>query len=98
MARSQGRRSRREKNADSRQVETVISQLPRCQLENLFSPIEPLSQEQVEKIHDASMRILEEQGIEVLGGQALDMFRKGGAIVESLNNSSAIVKMDRGLV
>jgi trimethylamine--corrinoid protein Co-methyltransferase len=98
MARTQGRRSRREKNADSREVETAISQLPHRQLENRFSPIEPLNEEQVEKIHDASMRILEEQGIEVLGKQALEMFRKGGAQVASINDSSAIVKMDRGLV
>ena len=92
MARS-GRRRRRS-DVDSNISEPAIRQLENTRLVNRFAPIEPLDEEQLEKIHDASMRILESQGIEVLGEQALETFRKAGADV----TDDGVVKMDRGLV
>lgn len=89
MARSGRRKSRREKPADA-----AIPQLPRKNLRNRFAPIEALDEEQLDLLHNASLTILEEQGIEVLGDQALDLFRRAGADVDH----NGMVKMDRGLV
>jgi trimethylamine--corrinoid protein Co-methyltransferase len=54
-----------------------------------------LSAEQVERIHQASMRILEEIGIEFLDGEALDLWEAAGADVD---RATQRVRMDRGLV
>ncbi|MGI9319637.1 MAG: trimethylamine methyltransferase family protein [bacterium] len=92
MAR-QGRRRRRSESEPGESA-PAIHQLESTRLKNRLAPVEPLNEEQLEKIHDASMRILENQGIEVLGDQALDVFRKAGAEVEE----DGVVRMDRGLV
>ena len=94
MVRTSGRRGRRSKNQNTEQTEKGIPQLPRGQLINRLSPIEVLDEEQIERIHLASMDILEQQGLEVLGEQALDVFRKAGARVDD----DGMVRMDRGLV
>jgi len=93
MARSGGRRNRRQTSSNDAKV-AFLPQLERAQLVNRFAPIEPLDQEQLEKIHLASMRILEEQGVEVLGQDALAVFSKAGAEV----GADGVVRMDRGLV
>jgi len=84
------------KRRRKRPIPTVakIPQLPRMQLRSPFQPLKPLSEEQLEDIHDASMRLLEEQGIEVMGEQALQLFRDAGAQVAK----NGIVRMDRELV
>ena len=43
---------------------------------------EPLSEEQVHRIHDASMRILEEVGVDFRDPAALDDWRRAGARIE----------------
>ncbi len=72
----------------------ALPQLERRVLRNRFAPVEPLDKEQIELIHNASMQLLEEQGIEVLGDLALDTFRKGGAEV----SDDGLVKIDRALL
>ena len=94
MARTPRRRSRRGRERNSGPAARGIVQLPRARLVNRFSPIQALDEEQVECIHDASMDILEQQGIGVLGEQALSVFRKAGARVDD----DGMVYMDRGLV
>ncbi|MXZ80651.1 MAG: trimethylamine methyltransferase family protein [Gammaproteobacteria bacterium] len=94
MTETVGRRGRRARNKATHELSTGIRQLPRKQLANPFPPIAPLSEEQIEHIHESSMQVLEEQGVEVLGDMALDVFRKAGANVDS----GGIVRMDRGLV
>ena len=69
-------------------------QLDRTRLTNPFAPVEPLDEEQLSLIHDASMRLIEEQGIQVLGDLALDTFRQAGAKV----SADGIVTMDRSLL
>ena len=49
---------------------------------NPFRPVEVLSADQVEAIHQASLRILSEIGLEVLGAGALDQFAADGAFVD----------------
>jgi trimethylamine---corrinoid protein Co-methyltransferase len=68
-----------------------ISQLPWRRLVNPFRPVEIISADQVEAIHRASLRILSEIGLELLGDQALDILERGGARVERLNRR---VRMD----
>ncbi len=72
-----------------------LPQLSRRQVRNPYPPMRLLSDDQVEAIHDASMRILEEMGIEVMSPRALDLFDKAGA---SVDHATQTVRLDRGLV
>lgn len=56
--------------------------LGRGPLRNALPPVTPLSQDQIEAIHDASLRILEEIGIEFQGAAACELLRAAGATVE----------------
>jgi len=64
-------------------------------LVNPFVPTEVLAPEQIERIHDASMRILENLGLEILNAEALDIYAAHGAEVD---RGSSRVRLDRGLV
>lgn len=94
MAPAEKRKSRRRSNSIDRNRTVQIPQLERTTLRNRMSPVEPLDEEQLELIHLASLRLLQEQGIEVVGEQALALFRQAGATVDS----SGIVRMDGELV
>jgi len=54
-----------------------------------------LSADQIEAIHDASLRILEEIGMDFLHSEALDILAKGGAKMAA---GSQRVRFDRGLI
>ena len=58
-----------------------IPRLPWRRIVNPFAPVEILSQDHVEAIHRAGLRILREVGVEVLGARALDQFERAGATV-----------------
>lgn len=47
-----------------------------------LDPLRLLSQDRVEAIHNASLRVLQETGIEILSGQARQLFRDAGAKVD----------------
>ena len=89
-----GRPGRRRRRQPSSEKTLAIRQLNRKELRNRFAPIEALDEEQLEFIHDISLRILEEEGIEVMGDQALDLFRKAGASVDD----AGVVRIDRNLL
>lgn len=72
-----------------------ISQRPWRKIVNHLPPTELLSADQIEKIHDSSLRLLEEIGIEFLHPEAMAILQKAGAVVTP---GSAQVKFDRGLV
>ena len=55
----------------------------------------PLSLDQIEAIHEASLEVVENQGLEVNGDLALSYYEKAGAEVDRANEH---VRMDRGLV
>ena len=57
--------------------------------------MEVLSADQVEAIHEASLYILENFGIEVMSAHALDLFARAGAKVD---HGAMTVRLDRGLV
>ena len=71
MSRSAGRRRR---VTPQTLAPCAIPQLERQVKTNRFAPIAALEPEQVELIHNASMDILEQLGVEVMGQQALDLF------------------------
>lgn len=77
MSTAPRRRSRR----GSRNPKT-IPQLPWRQVVNPYPPIELLAPEQIEKIHQASMTILEEIGIDFLLPHACEILAQAGAKVE----------------
>jgi trimethylamine---corrinoid protein Co-methyltransferase len=64
-----------------RRVAGAIPRPPWRRIVNPFTPLEILSADQVEAIHQASLAILRDVGVEVLGGRALDLFERGGAAV-----------------
>ena len=72
-----------------------IKQLPDRRLANPLPPIEILDGEQIERIHDASLRVLEEIGMDFLHADALDILRRAGADVTA---GSERVRFDRGLI
>ena len=60
---------------------------------NKDRPIEPLTEEGVQAIHEGAMQIIENIGIEFLNEEAQELFRKAGCKVNDTN-----VKMDRNWV
>ncbi len=82
-----GRRSRREAGA--------LTQPPWRGLANPYAPIEVLAEEQLERIHDASMRILELHGLEFLSDTALDILSQSGA---SVDRGTRRVRLGRELI
>ena len=87
------RRRRRARKTETT-PKVALPQLERGVLRNCFAPVEPLDEEQISLIHEATMMLLEEQGIEVLGDMALDLFRRAGADVDD----DGVVRLDRALL
>jgi trimethylamine---corrinoid protein Co-methyltransferase len=59
-----------------------VPRLPWRRVVNPFAPVEILSADQVEAIHNAGLRILRDVGVEVLGARALDLLEGAQARVE----------------
>ena len=74
VARARGRNPRR--------VAGGIPRLPWRRIVNPYRPLEILSADQIEVIHVASLSILRDIGMEVLGARAIDRFEAAGARVE----------------
>ena len=72
-----------------------LVQLPVGQLRNPFPPIEVLSPEALEAIHDGSMRILEETGLQIVNDRARALMLEHGARIDP---ATGYVCMDRALV
>ncbi len=68
--------------ARSTQVQPRIRQLPWRQVENPHGTLPVLDPEGIETIHNASLRVLEELGIEVWSKPARDLFAAAGATVD----------------
>jgi len=82
-----GRRVRRESDA--------IHQLPWKQPYNRFPPLEVLSADQLEMIHEASLEVLEEIGLEIMSDAALGLLKAAGAKVDMGRQHAWI---DRGVI
>jgi trimethylamine--corrinoid protein Co-methyltransferase len=72
-----------------------VTQLPWRSVVNPYRPLEVLHEEQVEAIHGASMRILEDIGIEFLSAEALDLLEANGAQVD---RGRSLVRFDRDMI
>jgi trimethylamine--corrinoid protein Co-methyltransferase len=77
-----------------RRVDDHVPQLAPHHLRNPFPPLEVLSADQVETIHQASLGILRDVGVEVLGDRATDILRRVGAQVDRGNRR---VRLDPAL-
>lgn len=84
-------RSRTRNNAEG----SRIHQQPWQQVKNPYPPLEMLNPDQLDQLHDTSMRILSELGIRVVGSNVLDIFQKAGAIVD---RDTGLVRMDESLI
>ena len=72
-----------------------VPRLPWRSLVNPYRPVEILSADQIETIHRASLRILAEVGLEVLGDRAIDLLARDGAQVD---RGSRRVRLDPAMV
>ncbi|MEO9529780.1 MAG: trimethylamine methyltransferase family protein, partial [Roseibium sp.] len=75
------RRGRRRRGGDKPGPE-LFPQKPFRQPRHLFKPLEAVSADELEAIHDASMRVLEEIGIDFLHDDAKAMLKAAGADVK----------------
>ena len=73
----------------------TIPQLPWTRIVNPHAPLELANEEQIEAIHDTSMRVLSELGIRVMGARVMDLFEAAGAIVD---RSEKVIRIDESLV
>ena len=80
------------RRSDARRPQAV-PQRPFGQVARRLAPVEVISADQVEAIHLAALRVLDETGMRVLDGGARDRFRAAGARVDDL-----MVRLDPGLV
>jgi trimethylamine--corrinoid protein Co-methyltransferase len=69
--------------------------MPKGALRNSLKPVEPLSSDQLMMIHDASLRLLAEIGIEFMGPAARRLLRQAGAEV---NEASGLVRLPHELI
>ncbi|ANK80639.1 MAG: methyltransferase [Rhizobiales bacterium NRL2] len=92
------RRGRRRGAADgpgAEGVAAVIEQPPFRQPKLPFPPTEMLSADELESIHNASLQVLSEIGVDFLHEEAKELLRRAGAEVEA---GSDRVRFDPGLV
>ena len=75
-----GRRQRRASLED--QLVERFNKIPFRQLRNPIAPVEILDADQIEELHQASLRILQEIGLEFFDDEALDLWRQAGARVD----------------
>ena len=71
----------------------AIPQRPFGQVPRAYDPIRVISDDEVEAIHHAALRLLAEQGMRVLNARAIATFRRAGARVDG-----NMVFLDPGLV
>jgi trimethylamine--corrinoid protein Co-methyltransferase len=88
--RNGGRAARRQK----RLLEIPMLKMPFRQPRNPWAPLEMLALEQIEQLHLASMKILEDTGIDMWDDEAADLWQKAGAKVDGQRH----VWIDRGLL
>lgn len=91
--RSAARREQAEGDGDPPSL--LARQRPRSVIRNPFPPLNPMSAEQVEKVHNMAMQVAEEQGLKVLAADARAILKQAGADVD---DSTEMVRMDRNLL
>ncbi|MBT4890625.1 MAG: trimethylamine methyltransferase family protein [Rhodospirillales bacterium] len=93
LGRKSGRRKRNRQSAES--TGSTFNQLPWRTVRNPFPPFKFITDDQVEDIHNASLKVLEETGIAFLLPEARVVLKQAGAEVDE---SNARVRFPRGLI
>ena len=88
-------RRKSQRRGDRQRDPAAIAQLPWRQVVNPYRPLEFLSDDQVEAIHQASLKLLAEVGIEFMSERALDVLAGAGADVD---RGTEMVRFDPALV
>lgn len=88
-------RTNRHRERRREQPPSPLADKPFRRLTNSLRPVEVLSPEQLERVHDASMRILEEIGLDFLDDEVLALWETAGAKVDK---KAQHVWLDRGLI
>ena len=78
-----------------RRRQSPFYKIPFRRLNNPLSPLELISPEKIEQLHTASMRILEEIGLDFWDDEALNLWQNAGAKVDY---EARHVWLDRNLV
>src|SRR3954470_11565885 len=78
-----GSMSREQRPRRERRTSRGLNQLPWRNYRNPYSPIQAVTEDQLEAIHNASLRILEELGIEFLDEEARAILKQHGAEVQA---------------
>ncbi|MCB0043949.1 MAG: trimethylamine methyltransferase family protein [Caldilineaceae bacterium] len=78
-----------------RRTRSPLAHIPWRIVENNLPAMTVLSPEELDKLHEASMRIVEEIGIAFMDDEALDLWAAAGAAVD---RSTQRVRIDRGLL
>jgi trimethylamine--corrinoid protein Co-methyltransferase len=89
------RRAARRAEERRKRSESPLLKIPFRQPRNALRPLELLSPDQIEQLHAASLRILEDIGLDFTDEEALDLWEKAGAKVDRARQH---VWIDRGLV
>jgi len=72
------RSTRRQANASS----SSINQIAKGAITNPYPPIEVLSEQQLDMIHNTAMRVVSELGLQIQSNEAIDIFEANGADVD----------------
>jgi trimethylamine--corrinoid protein Co-methyltransferase len=73
---------RRGREAGRRAAAAAIPQLPRRKVARAFPPLKLVSDDEIEAIHRASLRVLAEVGMDFTLPEARDMLKKAGAAID----------------
>jgi trimethylamine--corrinoid protein Co-methyltransferase len=96
MTANEKRQRRRQRGSvDRADKKAAIEQLAWSLPIHSDAPVEPVSQEVLEKIHDTSLKVLEEIGLLFLNEDALEVLRGLGC---DIDQDTSNVRMDRALV
>ena len=88
------KRARAQRKAE-RGAATRVAQLGFGPLRNRYPPMEPLSEDQVEAIHQASLKVIRDLGIEIMSESVRQAFARQGAKVDQ---DSGIVCADPQMI
>jgi trimethylamine---corrinoid protein Co-methyltransferase len=72
----------RERTRRRREVKSEIQQLPRRKIVNRFPPLKVVSDDELESIHRASLKVLAEIGMDFMLPEARDILKRAGAKID----------------
>ena len=73
---------RRGRAKTTREV-TNFQQAPYGQKKNPFQPMSIFSEDEIESIHEASLKVLCDTGIDIQSPRAVEILKKAGAVIDS---------------